>query len=87
MDKLAAEVSHGDTLGVLLTGHVPDRAANRQPGVRAISGSDGPAVAEVPRQWVRICDGDPEGRQSVLGEANDRRVRPRRRPALPGSLS
>jgi hypothetical protein len=48
VDKLAADVSHGQTLGVLLTSHVPAAVclANRLPGVRAISDRGGPAIPE-----------------------------------------
>jgi hypothetical protein len=47
VDKLAADVSHGDTLGVLLTSHVAAAVclANRLPGVRAIADGGGTAVA------------------------------------------
>jgi hypothetical protein len=46
-DQLAAEVSKPDTLGVLLSRHAAAGLclANRLPGVRAITGSDVPAVA------------------------------------------
>jgi hypothetical protein len=48
VEKLAADVSHGDTLGVLLTSHVAAAIclANRLPGVRAISDGGGTAIYE-----------------------------------------
>jgi hypothetical protein len=47
VDKLAADVSQGETLGVLLTSHVAAAVclANRLPGVRAI-GDPGPSAAD-----------------------------------------
>jgi hypothetical protein len=46
-DQLAAEVAKGDALGVLLTRHTAAALclANRQRGVRAVTGCDAPAVA------------------------------------------
>ena len=46
-DQLAPELSKPDTLGVLLSRHAAAGLclANRLPGVRAITGSDSPAVA------------------------------------------